>query len=70
MSPDISLTSTVEYRADNGSPLGNDNGNGDLAWRCPKGGGPVHQLKMLYSDDFSHNNCLFSHFWRKVDPLI
>ena len=32
----------IEYSADNGSPLGNDNGNGDLARRCAKGGGVLN----------------------------
>ena len=35
----------TEYSADNGSPLGNDNGNGDLARRCAKGGGVLNFFK-------------------------
>ena len=41
----------TEYSADNGSPLGNDNGNGDLARRCAKGGG-VLNLKVFSRKNF------------------
>ena len=61
--------STVDNCADNGSPLGNDNGHGDLARRCPKGGGPPTYFELFQtnsfpvsdSEDFTqNNNCLFS----------